>query len=434
MAVILIIILSLWALNRWKNGDKVSFYLIIQFFALKTYNLAFLLTSTLRPDDMALIMVLITFFVNSTRGNLSKPPLQSVYLFIAFIALSSLVSLSVYDIPLLQIFKGARNFLLVLALPDIMTIRKDALKDLLHRIFLFNMVFGVIFIFQTFTQISILRDMDEGVVMTGYLGLKRFYSFPPLIPFCCLYSLYLFPKNRKFKKLCLAISFLTLLIIQSRGMMLYTTLLIVVASFLFKSSPIQKTFVYMLIAMAFIIIVKEIFSGETGGKTMNDMNLIFSSNGALMERPEGDATLAYRLWLVNNSISGLNSGTIFQQIFGLGLFVVLPLSYGSSLNILGAARINRDMQVLLTNPDISYATLLNLLGYVGFVLYMYIFIEAILYFKRKMKDSDFAKIGMLYILFLLAVGMNSADISTSTCFIVPFILISISNKDTLKLN
>lgn len=434
MAVILIIILSLWALIRWNKGDKVSFYLIIQFFALKTYNLAFLLTSALRPDDMALIMVLITFFVNSTRGNLSRPPLQSVYLFIAFIALSSLVSLSVYDIPLLQIFKGARNFLLVLALPDIMTIRKDALKDLLHSIFLFNMVFGVIFIFQTFTQISILRDMDEGVVMTGYLGLKRFYSFPPLIPFCCLYSLYLFPKNRKFKKLCLAITFLTLLIIQSRGMMLYTTLLIVVASFLFKSSPMQKTFVYMVIAMAFIIIVKEIFSGETGGKTMNDMNLILSSNGAVMERPEGDATLAYRLWLVNNSISGLNSGTIFQQIFGLGLFVVLPLSYGSSLNILGAARINRDMQLILTNPDISYATLLNLLGYVGFVLYMYIFIEAILYFKCKMKDSDFAKIGMLYILFLLAVGMNSADISTSTCFIVPFILISISNKDTLKLN
>lgn len=430
MSTILIVILAIWGIRKRLRGDKITYYLIVQFLAFKAYRFyLFYIGGGLRPDDAALLMVLFAYvsdyrYIINTKGAL----IRLMNLFVGFIVVSVFVSIFIYEISSIEALKGARSYLFVLVLPDLLRMHSTELKKLLNKIFVFNIFVGAIFIFQTFTQIPILLDTENKAAMIGFLGLRRFFSFPPIIPFCCFYALYLLPREAKYKNICTFIAFFTLLLIQSRGMIMYTGVLIVLANFMFKTSPTQRIIAKVAILCIGVVIINGIFSGETGEKTMNDFNLIFSENG-LMEKPEGEATLAYRFYLVRNSIVDLVDGSFIQKIVGLGLFVLIPMSHGISLGITHALMIRETGEATLFNPDISYANILSMLGFVGTIIYLGLFVSAIKVFLKHKKHSDYAKMGFLYILFLFAIGLNGSDITYSTCLIVPFILLSIVENE-----
>lgn len=436
IGTILNVILAFMAYRYWKKGNKALYLVILQFLIFQDYKLSLMATSAIRPDDLALCLILATFAINVQKRLLTKNALSSIVkFFVLFVIAGMIVSLFVKGIPLDQVIRGGRTYLFVLALYDIVLMDKDTIKKALYYVFIVNMVFSVIFIMQTFVPLGLISDdwQGAGAERVGFLGLRRYYSAPPLVPFCCLYSVFLFPKCKKHKNAYICLSFLTLLIIQSRGMLMYTVMLVVLASLMFKASAAKKGLYIIMSVLMVVFVNTTVMSGETGAKTSNDFNLILSGKIDTSERPEGEATLAFRLWMLMGRNERIMDGSILDKVFGLGYFAQLPQAKIRDLDLqnLCVQYYEGDAYVINT-PDISYANILAYLGYLGTFLYLAMFWKLIRYFYRNRKNSQFAQLGLLYMLFLLTTGMNGSAISTPTCLVVPFMFLSIVRKENYE--
>lgn len=425
IGLLIIISLGLLAYKYLSKGNVVNFIFILQFLIFRCYNLSLTTASLIRPDDMALLLLIIAFFKKGLVINNQYQTINNaVKRFLAFLLIIMFVSIIFKDLPVIQVVKEARNFIFVIAIFFVSNLKKTEIDSALYKAFLLNAVFCVIFIVQTFyPSLSLLSDMDsERMTMTGYLGFRRFYGYPPLIAFSCLYSFFLFPKNKKYKKFFIALNFLALLLVQSRGMMLNVVMLIVFASVYFKASASNKI-IYAASAIVLILFVNTfMFSGDTGSRTVNDLNAVASGNIMEMERPEGDATLSVRIWVLANRIRALNDGGLMDMIFGLGLFVELPMSEIINRGLINVASHTYEGKYCIYTPDISYANHLAFLGYVGSVLLWSIFVLMMVRLYQLKEYSQYAQIGFLYLLYMVISGFNNMEISSTSCLVMPFLL------------
>lgn len=438
IGLVIIITLGLLACKYIYRRDKVNFIFVLQFLMFRCYNLSVTTGSLIRSDDMALLLLVMALFMKMTTSDIQYRNINNaVKKFLFFLIISMLVSIFFKELPIIQVIKEARNFIFVIAIFFISNLKKTDIDRVLYKAFLLNSVFCVLFIIQTFLpSLGLLSDMESGQMsMTGYLGFRRFYGYPPLIAFSCLYSFFLFPKNKKYKKFFIALNFLALLLVQSRGMMLNVVMLIVFASVFFKASA-SKKIIYVVTAIFLLIFVNSIiFSGDTGSRTNNDLNAVVSGNIMEMERPEGDATLSVRIWVLANRIRAINDGGLMDMIFGLGLFVELPLSEITNRGLINVASHTYEGKYCIYTPDISYANHLAFLGYVGSVFFWYIFILMMVRLYKLRDSSRYAQVGFLYLLYMVVSGFNNMEISSSTCLIIPFLLLvgALSETNEIKL-
>lgn len=441
IGLVCVVSLGLLAYKYLSNRNMVNFFVVLQFLMFRCYHLSITGYGTpIRPDDMALLLIILSLF---KIKNIRMPHINTigkvVKYFILFLIMSMLVSIFFKDLPVLQVVKQARNFVFVLSIFIVCNLNKAQIDEILYKAFLLHCIFCVIFIIQTFIpSLGILSDMEsERISMTGYLGFRRFYGSPPLLVLGCLYSFLLYPNNKSNKILYVTLNLLALLLAQSRGMMLTVVLLIVLASVLFKASTTKKI-IYLTTAIILIVFVNMfIFSGDTGNRTSSDINTVMSSNIMDIERPDGEATFSLRIWMLANRIRAIDEGGLLNQIFGLGLFVELPFNEIMNRGLVSVAAPTYEENYGIYTPDISYANHLAFLGYVGSALYWSIFILMIIKCYNLQRNSRYAQICLLYLMYLIVSGFNNLAISSSSCLIMPFILITgavAENKELNKLN
>lgn len=440
VGLICVISLGLLAYKYMSNRNMVIFFVVLQFLIFRCYNLG--ITghgSPIRPDDMALLLIILFLVKKKSTRMLHLNAIGNVVkCFILFLIISMCVSIFFKDLPILQVIKETRNFVYVLSIFIVCNLNKGQLDEILYKVFMLHCIFCVIFIIQTFIpSLGVLSDMEsESISMTGYLGFRRFYGYPPLMAFGCLYAFFLFPNNKNNKKLYIALNFLALLLVQSRGMMLNVVLLIVLASVLFKAS-ITKKILYVTTAIILVVFVNMfIFSGDTGSRTSNDINTIMSSNIMDIERPDGEATFSLRIWMLANRIRAINEGGLVDGIFGLGLFVELPFNEMMKRGLITVAAPTYEGNYGLYTPDISYANHLAFLGYVGSVLFWLIFLLMVIKCYKLRKHSRYAQIAFLYLIYMIVSGFNNMEISSSSCLIMPFILMvgAVAESNEFKIN
>lgn len=420
----LYIVLFFIALYRFLVKDRISYYFVLQFLIFGGYKISLFQDIIIRPDDLALMLILFTF-INSINNNIKYNKLDKlIKKFIIFIFISICISFVYYQIPLIEVFKGCRSYLYVLSFYDIMKLKKEEIEKLLLYIFYFNIIIGIIFTFQLFSPISILtRDKIADKVPIGFLGIPRSYSFPQLIPFCCLYSFFII--NGKWRKiLFICISFITLFAIQSRGLIINTVFLIVIGIFLKKSNTKTKTIMIVTSVILVLLINSTIFSDETGEKTTNDINIILNgqfANMSYLDNVTGEATLAYRFYLVYRAIVRLMND-LTSSIFGVGFFVELPLNKIKDLGLENISIESWNGYGTFT-PDIAYSNILCNLGFIGSILYLSFFIKLLYFFNKNRKYNNiYNLLGLLYISYLLILGFNGSFITTPICLFIPFIL------------
>lgn len=426
IGLICVVSLGLLAYKYLSNRNMVNFFVVLQFLIFRCYNLGITGHGTpIRPDDMALLLIILFLVKKKSAGMLHLNAIGNVVkCFILFLIISMFVSIFFKDLPILQVIKETRNFVFVLSIFIVCNLNKGQIDEILYKVFMLHCIFCVLFIIQTFIpSLGVLSDMEsERISMTGYLGFRRFYGYPPLMAFGCLYAFLLFPNNKSNKKLYIALNFLALLLVQSRGMMLNIVLLIVLASVLFKASTTKKI-IYVSTAIILIVFVNMfIFSGDTGSRTSNDINTIMSSNIMDIEKPDGEATLTFRIWVLANRLRAINEGGILDGIFGLGLFVELPLNEIMKRGLISVAAPTYEGNYGIYTPDISYANHLAFLGYVGSALFWSIFILMIAKSYKLRRNCRYAQICLLYLIYMIASGFNNMEISSSSCLIMPFIL------------
>lgn len=439
MGSLLVILLGIAAYKQLINDNRVIFFVIIQFLIFKCYHLAVVESgSVIRPDDMALVLAFLAFCRTKSRlyGSYLKIGKKVSY-FLLFLCISILISIFIKEISVIQVLKESRNFVFVFIIYIVSILKKDEVSSILHKTFLLNSVFCVLFIIQIFMpSIAILSDMEaDRLSMTGYLGFRRFYGNPPLIAFGCLYSFLLCPYKGVKKYIFIAINFAALLLVQSRSLMINIVLLVILSSVFFKVSLNKKIFYTIISALLIFFVNSTILSGDVGSKTSNDLDIILSGKISNMDKPEGEATLSYRIWLLVNRIKRINEGGLIDQIFGLGLFVDLPGTEIKSKSLEDVVLETHNNKYGLFTPDISYANYVAFLGYLGTFLFLNIYFTMIRLFYKYRNNNKFAQIGLLYMLYMLLSGFGNKDISSSSCLIIPFLLLSIAiciNKELNK--
>ena len=212
---------------------------------------------------------------------------------------------------------------------------------------------------------------------------------------------------------------------------MYTALLVVMAFMLFKASSSKKL---LYIGMSFVIgmlLDATVLSGDTGERTNNDISKIISGEVSMEEMPEGDATMSLRVYMVLKRIERIEEGDIFDRLFGLGFFAQIN---GAKVKELGlekvVARYYLKDEYCMYTPDISYANIIASIGYGGSVLYLGMMLSMLCFFLKNKDEGKYAQLGILYMIYLLATGLNGSSISNPTCMLLPFLFMKIVHINT----
>ena len=434
---IIILLITLYAFYRWKRGDKVTFYLIVFYFMDRCYHFTlFTHTPWVRCDDIALIMVIIScYLARKKRLQDNIKITNKVRLFLFFLGVSCIVSLIVFRLPVIQVFKGVRGYLFLLVIFDVITLTRSDIEELLYKVFVLNVFFSAVFILHSF--VPNLNILDDSVYKIGFLGLPRFWATPALLVYSCLYSVFLFDKTTTKRILYTILPFAALILAQSRGQILYTGVMIFGGFFFFDSS-MSKKMLYVFFGGLFLILSDSIFSGDIGDKTNRDLEMITSGN--IVEATErndieGDATLSYRCWITLRNLNRVNDGDFYNKLFGLGFFVDIDNEKAEELNLSDICNIRiEDCRRTLYTPDIAYANTIVYLGYIGMLLYYGMFVSLYRFYRKYTDNSIYARLGVLYILFIVFSGLNSSFGTYANCLVMPILIMQVLVLDINKNN
>lgn len=417
MGTIIVILLAILAYKKRVSGDKVTYFLIIHFLLLKCYYVSICATSAIRGDDAALLLI-IYFYLSTIKDKSNYyEHYKLIMVFVIFLIASFFVSIYVYELQIIDAIKGVRTYLAILLLPDICSLSKVEIRSFLYKVSIITAIFGVLYITQNITKVGILRDLEsDSQTMTGFLGLRRYYSTPPGTSIAFFFSLFLMNKFDKHRKIILVISALTILFAQSRGYIFSTFLTIAIVSFFSKVKG-SKRFAYALFVVLIALFIKNtILSGETGKKTANDFELLTSGGAKDLSEVSGDATFTYRLALLTNTIEALSEGSTCQKIFGFGLFSSIEMTDAIRMGITKVTLFTDfDNKVMMNTPDIAYVNILNSLGYLGGALYFLFWFYYIRDLNRYRRSGNLiAVLGFASIISSLISGLNGSGMTTPT--------------------
>lgn len=415
MIALLLFILGLYCYEI--RQDRVSFYLILQFLALSGYSMLLWDTEIVRMDDLALLMVLYSFLRKGIYQNNSSALTSMVYSYLAVISMSALVSFLYYQIPAVQIFKGARAALYILVFFDLKGMTGKEFEDLFFKIFILSSVASLLYCLQVLTGVNLTIEVRG----PGFLGFPRSFNYPPLIAFNCLYAALVLDRKYRWFAPLLILSFMTLFVIQSRGMIM-SVLLAVFAGISLKANKSNRILISILALGFFVVLITNlIFSGEAGDNTLNDFSKIASGEFASDDfEHESNATFTYRLNLLAICIIKTFSDPI-RFFFGSGLLIEMPYSFFERWDMVESCFFAVDDYTYYT-PDISFSNIIYNIGFFGAIVYTSLVIVLL---KTLMKWADgnntLEIVGAMLTLYLLLIALDSSILTWPNTLVVPFL-------------
>lgn len=425
------LVLFIAALYSWFKKDRATYYILLICLLFKCFNLV-PPSTTLRSDDLALMAVLITSF--SSFGAIEGSFEKNIKIFFAILAVIFVLSISYYGIPFIQVIKGCRHYLFILCVFDIRKMTRYDVSVFFKRLYLLSVALAAIYVIYIVTgaSIPIYHDVyDEPMVKrSGFLGLARDYNWPVIVPYMFIYGFLVKKDCTRFQKYGLTVLGLCLLCIQSRGLIINIIIISIIGYVLQNRRNGSNLIIGLLFFLPVVYFAGDaIFSGETGQKTMTDFSYIFSGDvfNKEFELDQGDATFTYRMTLLVATFYKLNESSIVTLLFGVGMFVELPLQTISDLGLLMLAREAWDGYVIFT-PDISYVNILCNFGLLGFFVYFrFFYCIAKDSHNQFRKGSDVAIFPLMLVLYQVLIGLDGSSITYPSALLLPLIANHYSN-------
>ncbi len=417
MVALILFILGIYCFE--KKGDRVSYYLILQFLALNGYAMLTWDYEFVRKDDLALVMVLYSFLRKGMFQMDGTKMARMIYAYLAAVLMCVLVSFIYYQIPIVQIVKGARTALYVLVFFDLKSLGRKGFETLFQRIYILTSVACLLFCLESLTGFTPTITIRG----TGFLGLSRSYDYPPLVAFGCMYSVFVTDRKSKWFYPLLVLPFLTLLIIQSRGMLM-SVLLLTALGISLKANESNKIYISVFaLGLSVFLISSLIFGGETGDTTLNDVGKITSGEFASMDyEHEGSATFAYRLNLLAISIIKTVEEPV-RVFFGSGILVEMPYSFFERWDMVESCRFSKE-DYNYFSPDITLSNVIYNIGLMGLIVYfsmIYLMLKMLLKWAKGNNNLEIT--GVMFVLYLLFIAFDSSILTWPNYLIVPFFFV-----------
>lgn len=385
---------------------------------IKNYDLAFIYTFV--------ILIYSTLFEPLPTKIDDGKIFKWFYIFGGFMICNIIFSYNHYGFTPYQILQGCRSSFLFLSY---FFLRKTKTKDLLwlNEVFFYiTLVTSVLYIFEVFFNMPLLPYKISQVKMDEFTGIMRYYNSPPLL-YWYLFITILTPNIIKSKLTFVSIFIFAIALIATLGrtQIAMTTAIIILG--LITQGKAKSFFsalvVALVLAAPFADTITARFTGKFEDSTESEIKSIL--NGGIQETAKiGNAkdvgTLTYRLAWIYERAMYLANQPLSEKAYGLGL-----ISDSQSITVhnqysfmLGLSDEDGDVTQLST-PDISYGNLLSKYGYVGGILFLFIWIHILVVFYKYRRD-DLAFVSFLLIANDFLLGFSGTTISDQGNLIIPF--------------
>ena len=387
---------------------------------VKNYDLAFIY--------MIVVISLQIFYEDSPDLKDWKLRLL-IFIFFIFMLLNVNFSFVHYHFTSFQILQGSRASFLVLSYFFIRKIDKKDFLWLNNIFFYITLITSILYIIQVFFNVPVLPYDTENVRRDTYTGILRYYNHPPLLYWYIFVSI-LAPHLVKSRLTFISsFIFITALVATQGRTQIGMTIGVLVLGVIMQNrikSIFGSVLIGLFVISQFSDIIGARFEGQFNDSTENDIESIFS--GGIQETVKaGNAynvgTLTYRLsWFYERALY-MHDQPLGEKIFGLGLISDSQLETVERLYNFSLGLRDGDGNVMqLSTPDISYGNLLTKYGYLGGVLYLFIWVYLLLFFYKRRKDTDFSFVGFLLILNMFLIALAGNSISNQGNSIFPFML------------
>jgi hypothetical protein len=365
--------------------------------------------------------------------------IKCLMIFGTFLVFSALYSRFSLGVSWSEIIRTCRYHFFWLTYFVFRQMEKENLERLLKYLFAITVVISVLFLAQIILHKDILIEVNTSTVELFGIRIPRYYNQPYTILFCSMMAIYHNPYKGIWKMITLCIVVLALVGAFHRSWN-GVFVLILIVGYSFRLSRLRRIQFLTVLITALVFGISIVGLRFLSSKTYTDMKHLATGDFANIEDIDMEvsffdlydaSTFTYRLahlyernqYLLEHPqamIVGAGLMTedskLTDRVFNFKIGLIDPSTY-------------RIMQ--LDSPDISYSFLLMRYGYVGTILYLFIFVWLMVFFYRK-RENKYGFFSFLYILLSIGVALFSSNLNNPISFVLPLISYHIIQKDESK--
>ena len=352
-------------------------------------------------------------------------------IFLVFMLFNVLFSMLFYQLDIIQIIQGGRQYFIIFAFFFIRKIKSSDLEWILKKIIYITLITSVLYIIQCQTGLPTLPDSEQNYSNDSVDGTFRYYNVPPFLDIS-LFLLIFYSKYFKGWKniIAIAIMFVALLCTQGRTQIAGTIMVILIG--LYLNGSYKKLVKYGLLGLIaitpFMPLLMERFESDdksTGG----DLQAII--DGDFMNvNGQFAGSMTFRFALVYERMAYLADRSVGEQIFGMGLLSDQQKELVRRMYHFNIGLKDRETGevVQLSTPDIAYGNLICRLGFVGMAIYLVIWGIMLVQAYKNRKVDIIVFCLFLYLFNYIFGSFSGATISYTENIVLPMMLIVYMDK------
>ena len=329
--------------------------------------------------DLAFIYAFVLFLYGLWRYDDFLPKSLAAKLIFGYtglLLLLSCISLFYYRIPVSEVLRTVRPFLLVYAYFPFRRLTSEQYEKVFLALWWITLGLGVLFILQSITGFPILSNANSG----GTVGIfTRFYNFPI---YCWLFAFvsifHPFPRDWRWRYLGITVCSMVVILGFSRAALAQYAAVILFGWLLTRMSLRRILWIGIPTAIVAGGLFVVALGAIQGGRTMADFQRIME--GEIVETVEAEATAEFSIEEDNTLLFRLS--TLFERfldvvstpqsiVWGKGLSAESsPYTESNFSYYLGLSNPDTGGILQVYNPDISWPSLLLRYGIVGTIIYL----------------------------------------------------------------
>ena len=385
---------------------------------------------SIKPTDYAILYLLgviaMEYFSGKRKELIDVLP-KFTLIFLSFIAIAAGISLFIHHIPIVEVIKNTRIYLLLLTPILYYTLSQDELERVLKLLFRMTLFISVLYIFQPILDTPLLQGYyTEGQSrFLGIFKIARFYNLPKYLPiffFLALYSTEI-PKGKRL--MYLSIMTLPIFLCMHRSLLMAYIMVIL---FNYFRATIKKIYPILIVLLVALIPFLGAIQGDIL-ETKAAQDII----GSVEIDPEdfvpgelGDATFTFRVIHFLERLYYASEEWI-TMLFGLGL-----MSEGSDYTIntfdfiVGLENEDTGFVDQVDTADIVWSLFVIRFGLIGTIIYLIYYFLLMRFFDNGLRNykakAAFSAMAVIFITSFTSVEMLSMEIMAALLLI--FVLIS----------
>lgn len=435
--MLLVLLLAIvWFATGKKRLSLLAFFALLTNGFMLVPQEAYTVVANLKPSDYGILYCLSVAAIayarnrNYYKGEAYFPPFTRVLLL--FLAVSYLVSVSLYHIPAFESLKYVRKYMLLLAPAVLCLFSREELEDTVKVLFKVTLVQCFLYLLQPILKTQILTGHStEGVTsFFGLFSIPRYYNVPVYLWFFLFYACYRKGVDEKKRLLQVAFMFLPVLVSMHRS---HVAAYIVVLILGYAVVRMRKMLPLIIGLMIIIIPFAGIISNNVErNKSVMDIAGAFEIGYEDFDPGnDGEATFTFRIMHFLERFDRTMEKPE-TAIFGLGYMADGSNYANANFDFfIGLEDEETGDVIQFETADIAWSEMIVRLGLAGIAVYLLYYIALMLRFLKE-RESEYGRsayCGMAVLLILSFTSVMIMDMSNMVLLLAIYEILKNKNKE-----